>query len=240
MKNNIIEFQEYRIKRSDDQKGIFSETCKERRQISQKLWKRESQKYTSKYVSRDRKRKIEHIVSRLLRGNDMEAARMVDIASFVKSQGFLVQKAHLPAGTIGFLVVNDMEYIEGTNTHKWIVIDQEFANAENEIEMELKQSRFVTAHVYGHYILHKKDNTTYACKNTGKSDSFEDLEADYFARSILMPRTAFQMVNDMLNRLRWKETDAVYELKAEYLSDIFKVPQKEVQRRLEDLLEISN
>lgn len=240
MKNNIIEFQEYRMKRPDEQKEMSSEVSKERRGMDQKLWKRGSQKYTAKHISRNRKREMEQIVSRLLSGKEMEAAKMVDIASFVKSEGFLVQKAHLSDGIIGFLVVNDMEYIDGTSTHKWIVIDKEFANVESEIEMELKQSRFVTAHAYGHYILHKGSNTAYAHKNTGKSETLEDLEADYFARSILMPKTAFQMVNDMLNRLRWKETDAVYELKAEYLSDIFKVPQKEAQRRLEDLLEISN
>jgi len=221
MKSNIIEFQNYQRK------------CP----AGVKYTKREKRKD----ISRADKKKIEAAVRELLQEKGVEAAGGVDIVSIAKREGFLVQKVYLPPETVGFLAVNEEEFIEGTESHKWIVINRGFVNAENEAGLELKKSRFIAAHEYGHYMLHRGNLKKFAHKDTGESSSREDLEADYFARSMLMPLDIFQMACRMLaGRISRSEEEENYDRKVEYLSDIFKVTQECVRRRLEDLLELSN
>lgn len=58
----------------------------------------------------------------------------------------------------------------------------------------IEKSRFITAYEYEHYVLHKKqDKDFYAHRDRDIRDSPKELEADYFARSILMPEKFFRV-----------------------------------------------
>lgn len=196
-----------------------------------------------KDINRERKIEIEEIVSQITANLDLSISPSVDIVSLVKSDGFLVQTANLPLNITGYLIVNENEFIDNKNTHRLIMVNKTFKNPNNEENVILKKSRFITAHEYGHFILHKKpDELLYAHRDSDNRDSPEELESDYFARSILMPAKNFlESVTIIDNSIEYiikknaKFKNMCYNLKIELLSNYFKVTKAKVQKRMEDI-----
>lgn len=188
----------------------------------------------------ERKKEIEEIVTGVLSTYDFSKEPSVDIVTIVKNDGFLVQSALMPIGVTGYLAVNDNLTESENGFYRLIVVNQKFKNNENEKNVTLKKSRFITAHEYGHFILHKKEQVIYAHRDSDKREEPEELEADYFARSILMPMNIFLMVNEIIdNVLEIRKPEDSVALKVNMLSLMFKVTKDKVRKRLGDISELS-
>lgn len=194
-------------------------------------------------ISTKRKLEIEKKVYATLLSSGFNPAQknnslIVDIVQLVKGNDFDVKTSEMDLNTTGCLFVNDLDTIMGTNKNRVIVVNKNFKNGDNDDNVVLKKSRFITAHEYGHFILHKKDGIPiYAHRDSDHRTDPEELEADYFARSILMPYELFkQYVNTIkLLNLYDEIKDAV-----PLLSNIFKVTKDKASKRLNDLKELKD
>lgn len=191
-----------------------------------------------KDISVARKKEIEKIVNKILDENKTEKhvfenSLIVDIVRLVKNYDFAVQSAEMDLDTTGCLMVNDREPVLDTKKNRLILVNSRFYNANNDENVVLKKSRFITAHEYGHFVLHKQEGVPiYAHRDTSRRTDPMELEADYFARSILMPLDVFRSYVQALKRLNILDDKAqsVY-----VLSAIFKVTKDKVQKRIKDL-----
>ena len=110
--------------------------------------------------------------------------------------------------------------------------------------MVLKKSRFITAHEYGHFKLHKDPNEElYAHRDRDKRDTPQELEADYFARSILMPKDIFLSMNRLIDSAfneaakqdGYFHQNVANNVRLELLSKYFKVTRNKVSKRVGDI-----
>lgn len=180
-------------------------------------------------IEKSRMLEIEDITSKLLQNVDFEKSPYVDIVSLVKKDGFEVEPNEMDIETTGCLLVNNDE----KNRKRLILVNTFFKNPENESDVVFKKSRFITAHEYGHFILHREEGQPiYAHRDTYHRTEPIELEADYFARSILMPLSQFKMYHEILNQMGNNDEKFTVEL----LSKIFKVTRNKAKKRMEDLL----
>lgn len=191
-------------------------------------------------LTNERKQEIEKIVKSILEKESAPVSLTVDIVSLVKKDGFLVQTANLPLETTGYLAVNEQKPVDDSgNYHRLIVVNEKFKNPNNEENVVLKKSRFITAHEYGHFILHKpKWEALYAHRDSDRREDQQELEADYFARSILMPAKTFLLINNTLDLIISENKDdpnANLDYKITTLSSLFKVTTDKVKKRLGDI-----
>ena len=184
-------------------------------------------------IKRERMSEIEKIVADLLKDNDFEKSPYVDIVSLVKKDGFEVEPEEMDMETTGCLLVSD----DKKSKKRLIVVNTNFKNPENESDVVFKKSRFITAHEDGHFILHRKqDEPLYAHRDTYHRTEPIELEADYFARSILMPLDQFKIFCELLQQLG--EDDDQFSI--EMLSKVFKVTRNKVKKRMDDLVVLNS
>lgn len=177
-------------------------------------------------ITKDRMLEIENITKGLLADADFEKSPYVDIVSIVKKAGFEVEPREMDIETTGCLLVDD------ENDERLIMVNTFFKNPENENDVVFKKSRFITAHEYGHAILHKEKGGIYAHRDTYHRTEPKELEADFFARSILMPLQQFKVYYDILNEMSENDEDFIVEM----LSKLYKVTRNKVRKRVGDLL----
>ncbi len=174
---------------------------------------------------------IEKITSELLTDVDFEEKPYVDIVALVEKAGFVVETRDMDIDTTGCLFVNDETNSEKKN--RLILVNTRFRNSENESDVVFKKSRFITAHEYGHFVLHKKEGESiYAHRDTDHRTEEPELEADYFARSILMPKEQFLAYYQALQQLGSGDKEFINRM----LSRLFRVTKNKVRKRTEDLL----
>ncbi len=184
-------------------------------------------------LTKERMLEIEAIVSDITFHLDFTESPSVDIVSLVKRDGFEVEPSLMQIETTGCLFVND----DPDNKERLIVVNKIFKNPDNEDDVIFKKSRFITAHEYGHYILHKPENQPlYAHRDSDKRDNQEELEADYFARSLLMPLSEFESYYQILNEMGNNNQKFTLDM----LSKVFKVTKNKVQKREEDVKKLAN
>ena len=111
-----------------------------------------------------------------------------------EKEDFLIGEQEMDAGTTGLLLVNDNDHIPNTETHRLIAVNRSLGQDENK-----QRRRFIVAHEYGHFILHKRNASLFAHRSTEEKDSVIELEADYFARCLLMPK---EWVDAVLEELK--------------------------------------
>lgn len=180
-------------------------------------------------IEKSRMLEIEEITSKLLNGINFEKSPCIDIVSLVEKDGFEVEPSEMDVETTGCLLVSD----DKKNKKRLILVNTIFKNPENESDVVFKKSRFITAHEYGHFILHKEDGQPiYAHRDTYHRTELIELEADYFARSILMPLEQFKSYYEILNQLGKNDEKFTIGL----LSKLFKVTRNKARKRVEDLL----
>ena len=179
-------------------------------------------------IEKEKMLEIEKTVSKLLADVNFEKSPYVDIVSLVKKDNFEVETEEMDIETTGCLLVND----DGKNKKRLILVNTTFKNPDNESDVVFKKSRFITAHEYGHFILHKEvGQPIYAHRDTYHRTQPIELEADYFARSILMPLNRFKICYDLLNQMGNNDEKFTITL----LSRLFKVTRNKVKKRVEDL-----
>lgn len=148
------------------------------------------------------------------------------IGFLTRQQGFKVGMQDLDNDTTGLLLVNEKEPITNTGTNRLIVLN---SSLEQDPEYFQKR-RFITAHEYGHYILHKETNEIYAHRDTTARNAPQEKEADYFARCLLMPK---KLMNDVYNL--WDLKNASADEKVTTIADSFNVSRKKAKLRLTEV-----
>lgn len=178
-------------------------------------------------ITKERMLQIEEIVKSILADINSEKP-YVDIVSIVKREGFEVEPMEMDSETTGCLLVNNDERA----AKRLIMVNTDFKNPENESDVVFKKSRFITAHEYGHYKLHREDGEPiYAHRDTYHRTDPTELEADYFARSILMPLSQFQLFHGIVKKM----SNGDEQFTVEMLSKLFRVTQNKVKKRIGDL-----
>lgn len=222
------------LKHVPKRKMNVEENMKTQRNINEQNFKKD--------IDNARKAEIECIVSQILTNEGIKKISPIEIVSLVKKHGFLVQSSDLPIDVTGYIAVNDNEPVdEDGEYNRLIVVNNKFNNSDNEENVVFKKSRFITAHEFGHFILHKdKNEPLYAHRDSDQRDTPIELEADYFARSVLMPRKSFLWIIDMFNSFYESfVSEPIEENKQEqiiqYLSQYFKVTKAKVRKRMEDI-----
>lgn len=197
-------------------------------------------RYNMPDITKERKIEIEQAVHQILYEAGYNPfpknSLIVDIVQLVKAHDFAVQTSEMDLNTTGCLIVNDLEPVMETNKNRLIVVNKSFKNNNNDNNVILKKSRFITAHEYGHFILHKEeDKPIYAHRDTDHRTELKELEADYFARSILMPYELFERYVNAIESLNiYRDIKESVPL----LSTIFKVTKDKTSKRLDDLEEL--
>lgn len=183
-------------------------------------------------ISKERMFEIEKTVNDILADTDYEKNPCIDIVSLVKKDGFTVKTKEMDLETTGCILVDD-------NAEEWkriIMVNTTFKNPEGEEDVIFKKSRFITAHEFGHFILHReKGQPIYAHRDTYHRTEPTEVEADYFARAILMPLQSFEVYNRVLNKIGNDDSEFTVGM----LSKIYKVTANKVRMRLEDISALS-
>lgn len=180
-------------------------------------------------LEKNRMLKIENEVNKITSTLDFSKSPFVDISSLVEKERFTVRPRLMEIETTGCLFVND----DPENFERLIVVNTIFKNPDNEKDVIFKKSRFITAHEFGHYKLHKPSQQSYYFhRDSDKRDNQIELEADYFARALLMPYNEFSGYLKILNDMA--ENDPLF-VKGT-LSSLFGVTKNKVEKRMEDLV----
>lgn len=202
---------------------------------------RQKRRGTMQDITIEKKIEIEKKVCDILSSSGFHPSKknnslIVDIVQLVKGFNFDVQTSEMDLNTTGCLIVNELNPVMDTNKNRLIVVNKHFKNDNNDENVILKKSRFITAHEYGHFVLHKQEGIPiYAHRDSDNRTEPRELEADYFARSILMPYGLFEQYIDTIKLLNLYEND---EDAVPLLSNIFKVTKDKISRRLEDLTQL--
>lgn len=179
-------------------------------------------------ITKEKMLEIEKITQGILSDINLETP-YVDIVSIVKRENFEVEPIEMDIETTGCLLVSN----DGKNQKRLITVNTFFKNPENESDVVFKKSRFITAHEYGHFKLHSADGEPiYAHRDTYHRTDPMELEADYFARSILMPLNQFKIYYEVLNKMGKSDEPFTIEM----LSKLFRVTKNKVRKRIGDLL----
>lgn len=183
-------------------------------------------------MTEERKRDIEAEADRIIETHNLQTPGF-NLAKFLTGfEGFMLGMQDLDDDTTGMLLVNDSEYIKGTETNRLIVVNRRIREDAPDSETFIRKRRFIVAHEYGHFILHKKaDEKLFAHRDHSKRNSPQEEEADFFARCLLMPRA---LVEKFVSIEEVKETNLNEQV--DLIARIFKVtPKKAKQRLCEDL-----
>ncbi|MBS6715065.1 MAG: ImmA/IrrE family metallo-endopeptidase [Dialister sp.] len=150
-----------------------------------------------------------------------------DLIKFLtENYDFMIREVAIKDDTTGFILVDDKKPLgfKSFSTHKLIVINALLSNNPDYIQ----KRRFIVAHEFGHYLLHKHDQIQFAKRDSGHFDSPEEQEAEYFARCILMPE---EIIRDTINRINQSPIDQ----KVEAISKMCNVTKKKADYRLREL-----
>lgn len=179
-------------------------------------------------LSKEKKKQIEKVADGFVSNIDFKKTPYIDIVSMVKKDGFVVETREMDIETTGCLFVDESDT---SNPRRTILVNTIFKNPDDEEDVVFKKSRFITAHEYGHYKLHQ---TLRAHRDTYHKKEQIELEADYFARSILMPLDYFRLCYETLSDFSSNDEDYVTTM----LSKFFKVTKNKVRLRIQDLDEL--
>lgn len=179
-------------------------------------------------LTSERKKEIEDEANRVISTYGLNKPGFDLTAFLVLKEGFKVGMQDLDKDTTGLLLVNEHEFIRDTQAHNLIVINSTIAGGVD----FLKRRRYIAAHEYGHYVLHKKGDEIYAHRDYKEKDTLLEKEADYFARCLLMPR---ELIEKTLSLFDMKAAD-IEEIIA-LIARTFNVTEKKARIRLtEDLV----
>lgn len=179
----------------------------------------------------ERKKEIAAIANDIRRKYNLVSPNF-DLIKFLKEyEGFEILLTEFDDETTGVIMVDDKRKLLTDGPNKIILINKDY---EKDLEY-FKKRRFICAHEYGHYILHKKGSVEFAMRDTRIKDTLEEKEAEYFAYCLLMPETAVRSICDNSKKeinelLSFNETTL-----SSIFSDIFNVSIKKASVRLSEL-----
>lgn len=178
--------------------------------------------------SPERRKEIEQNVNNIISSYGLGMPGF-DLTKFlIKQYDFRIGVQNFDKNTTGVLLVDDDNLIPGTNTHKFISVNKDLG-VDDSYVYNLKK-RFIIAHEFAHYELHKENHVQFAHRDTDKKDTPQEREADYFARCLLMPEN---LVSGVLNVDGIKEQSLCD--KANIISRLFAVTTNKAKIRIDEL-----
>ncbi len=131
-------------------------------------------------AQRARYGKIERLVADLIAAENLGDIPPVPVEKMVRSQGILIQKGHLDDDISGLLVRSGDGATIGVNAGHVPT-----------------RRRFTIAHEFGHFLLHEGISehvdhgyrVNFRDQESSLARDVEEIEANFFAASLLMPRT---------------------------------------------------
>lgn len=197
------------------------------------IYKRKNGDKMNKHsLTKDRMIEIESLADNATESLNFDKSPFVDITSLVKKDGFATIPKLLDLDTTGILHVDESNM---TNPVREIIVNTQFNNPDGEDDVIFKKSRFITAHEYAHYKLHMPPNRSfYAHRDSSKRNTPQEQEADFFARSLLMPRKEFSIYYKIAQEIG--NNDKIFTMKS--LSKLFGVTTKKIRERITDLEEL--
>lgn len=153
-----------------------------------------------------------------------------DLIAFLTEQfQFVICEVPLEDDTTGFILVDDENLLNFKNfiTYRLIATNESLIRFTN----YLQKRRFIVAHEFGHYILHKhKNQVQFAKRDTEHFNSKEEQEAEYFARSFLMPKS------DVIQIIMREENQKLsIAEKVNIIRETFNVTENKARYRLQEL-----
>ena len=189
-------------------------------------------KMSENTIPKERMLEIESLADNITEKLDFNKSPFVDITSLVKRDGFTVTPKLLDIDTTGILHVDENDI---TNPVRDIIVNTQFENPSGEEDVIFKKSRFITAHEFAHYKLHMPPGQAfYAHRDSSKRDTMQEQEADFYARSLLMPRKEFSIYYNIATEIGNNDKDFI----VKSLSKLFGVTTKKIRERIEDLKEL--
>lgn len=188
---------------------------------------------TSKTLTPKRKAEIQSVVDGIRNDNCINTAQFDLIEFLTHEYSFEIQSRIINDDTTGLLLVDDNDIVPGSSSHRVIVINKKLIDDVDYI----KKRRFICAHEFGHFILHKKDQKVYAMRDTKNKSNIIEQEAEYFAYCLLLPSN---LINNLLTREDIKpfieELQEQYDLSMDdIVSNLFNVTKKKAAARLADM-----
>lgn len=186
-------------------------------------------KMSENSLTKDRMLEIEALANSITKNLDFKKSPFVDITSLVKKDGFTITQKLLDLDTTGILRVDESDM---TNPIREIIVNEIFSNPDKDEDVVFKKGRLIAAHEYSHYKLHMPPNLTYyAHRDSSKRNTPQELEADFCARSILMPRNEFSAYYDIANEVGGDDKSFIIKS----LSKLFGVTMKKIRERISDI-----
>lgn len=151
-----------------------------------------------------------------------------DLALFLQKYfDFTIVESKLNDDTTGLILIDDKKLLPFNefSTHRLIVVNESLSN----LNEYYQKRRFIIAHEFAHFILHKKSkDLQFAKRDNEHFNEKEEQEAEYFARSLLMPK---EKVLNVVNKL--SNSSAVDKIKA--VEMLFNVSENKAMYRLQEL-----
>lgn len=149
----------------------------------------------------------------------------IDVIKFGHDSDFLMLQMRLSEHITGMLLVDDTRPLLDTGRHNVILVNSNLDEA---------QKRHVIAHELGHYYLEYKkgqrNQLVYEERDREHLDDLREMNAERFARSLLMPYEKFKK-----SCLEKMNNHKVFDQLVSEISDEFWVTSKKVKDRLKDL-----
>lgn len=183
-------------------------------------------------LKNERKNEIEELAFRIRSEYDINLK--FDLIKFLTNyQGFEIRLQYIDDDTTGLIFANDNESIQKTNSKAVIIINEKL----REDKFFEQKKRFICAHEYGHYVLHKGNSTKFARRDTGAKKTQEELEAEYFAFCFLLPKKTLEFLfqDDVTKKVIDELKNIKKQSYSEVIATLFNVTPKKAHARLKEL-----
>ena len=177
------------------------------------------------YLTCERKKEIEDIANTIIEKYNINPFNFDTIYFLKKHYGFdITLRTFKNSNVDSVLLVND-DLSYGNIIRKIAISSIQYSCPES-----VPYLRHRMLHMFGHYILHRDNYQAYGVKDyindTPYSDEYTELEADYFAETMLMPENAIKTIVSFCKH----DLDKIQTIKY-----VFNVSERIARNRLYDL-----
>ena len=180
-------------------------------------------------MNNEQKKIIDTKISNLFSNFQQEQSSSFDIIKFAtENEKFLVQSLNMGEDTSGMMLYDKNNFVAGTNSNKLIVIKRGLSE---------EKSRFIVAHELGHYYLSDHNKPQLAHREIETIDNEDEKKAEYFARSILMPK---ENVSKFIKLLKDFDKNIPEEKIIKLIATMYTVTEKKAKIRYYEIMENDN
>lgn len=144
-------------------------------------------------LSEERKDEIKKQAEDIRQNHNLTDIKFNLIDFLVNVENFEIKSQYIDDATTGLLFIDDNDYVTNSNSNRVIIINRKI----DEDKEFIQKRRFISAHEYAHFVLHKRDSTQFARRDERTISNnclTEELEAEYFAYCFLLPEASVKML----------------------------------------------